>query len=58
MVLQRGYPDNSLSSDVGAPIYNKFTLEMRYPVSLNPSATIYLLTFMEGGNAYEYLPRL
>jgi outer membrane protein insertion porin family len=35
------------------PIYDKFSLELRYPVSLNPSSTIYVLAFAEGGNAWK-----
>nr|MDH4460057.1 outer membrane protein assembly factor BamA [Flectobacillus sp.] len=31
---------------------NKFVMEVRYPVSLNPSATIFLLGFAEGGNNF------
>lgn len=27
-------------------------MEIRYPLSLNPSATIYMLGFVEGGNNY------
>jgi outer membrane protein insertion porin family len=30
-------------------VYDKFTAELRYPLSLNPSATFYLLSFIEGG---------
>ncbi len=41
-------------------VYSKITLELRYPVSLNPSATIYVLTFLEAGRAWyslkEYNP--
>lgn len=48
----RGYTNNSLTPQGGGTIFDKFTLELRYPVSLNPSATIYLLTFAEGGNAW------
>ncbi|MCK4664344.1 MAG: outer membrane protein assembly factor BamA [Bacteroidales bacterium] len=33
-------------------IYDKFTVELRYPLTLNPSATIYALAFLEGGNAW------
>ncbi len=36
----------------GATIYNKFSLELRYPISLNPSSTIYVLAFADGGNAF------
>ncbi len=34
----------------GGVVYNKFVTEIRYPVSLNPQATIFLLGFLEGGN--------
>ena len=36
----------------GGSIYNKYVMELRYPLSLNPSATIYLLGFVEAGNNY------
>jgi outer membrane protein insertion porin family len=58
----RGYPDrrvltldnnrlaagNELSQ--GGVVYSKYVAELRYPVSLNPSATIFVLGFMEAGN--------
>jgi outer membrane protein insertion porin family len=50
-VALRGYKDFSLSPQSGSKMYNKFTMEMRYPVTLKPSATIYALTFLEAGNA-------
>jgi len=50
-VALRGYKDFSLSPRNGSSIYNKFTLELRYPVTLKPNATIYALTFLEAGNA-------
>ena len=37
----------------GFPIFNKYTMELRYPISLNPSATVYVLGFIEGGNVYK-----
>ncbi|HSO86313.1 MAG TPA: outer membrane protein assembly factor BamA [Draconibacterium sp.] len=49
-VALRGYKDFSLSPNNGSNMYSKFTLEMRYPVTLKPSATIYALTFLEAGN--------
>jgi outer membrane protein insertion porin family len=49
----RGYPDNSISSQVGDPIAARYTLELRYPVSLNPQATIFLLGFAEAGNTWR-----
>ncbi|RIH66856.1 outer membrane protein assembly factor BamA [Mariniphaga sediminis] len=50
-VALRGYKDFSLSPQSGSKMYSKFTMEMRYPVTLKPSATIYALAFLEGGNA-------
>ena len=50
----RGYENNALTpgypNTIGGTVYEKFTFELRYPISLNPSATIYGLTFMEAGN--------
>ncbi len=42
---QSGYPASG-----GGIVYNKYVMELRYPVSLNPQATIFVLTFAEGGN--------
>jgi outer membrane protein insertion porin family len=56
----RGYTNNSLTPSSGGNLYNKFSLELRYPLSLNPTATFYGLAFVEGGNAWydfnEYNP--
>ncbi|RUA35129.1 MAG: outer membrane protein assembly factor BamA [Bacteroidetes bacterium] len=68
IIALRGYEDNSLrptelvrsfedgQEDIrpvsGGTIYNKFVMEMRYPISLNPSATIYVLGFGEAGNTW------
>lgn len=49
----RGYPNNSLSSVDGGTIYNKFSLELRYPITLKQAATIYGLTFLEAGAAFD-----
>ncbi|MBT8274035.1 MAG: BamA/TamA family outer membrane protein [Bacteroidia bacterium] len=49
----RGYPNQSLSSQDGGSIYNKFSLELRYPVTLGAQAKIYALAFMEGGQSYD-----
>ena len=48
----RGYPNNSVSPGSGGVIYDKFTAELRYPLTLNPNSTIYGLVFAEGGNAW------
>ena len=34
-------------------VYDKFTFELRYPVILQPSSTIYALVFAEGGNCWS-----
>ncbi len=55
IISMRGYEDGTtdLSANAfGATVFDKFTLELRYPLSLNPSATIYVLAFAEGGNAW------
>jgi len=55
----RGYPDQSLGQQFegetdlyGGRIYSKFTTELRYPLTLNPSASIYALVFFEAGNLW------
>ena len=53
VIQLRGYPNNSLSSQDGGTIYNKFSLELRYPITLNQSASIYALTFLEAGAAFD-----
>ncbi len=45
--------DGSFATGVGDPFYAKYTLELRYPMSLNPSSTIYALTFLEGGRSWN-----
>ncbi|WP_196891131.1 outer membrane protein assembly factor BamA [Aureivirga marina] len=49
----RGYENNALSSATGGTIYNKFSLEARYPITLGQAASIYALGFMEAGNSYN-----
>ena len=34
-------------------VYDKFTVELRYPVILQPQSTIYALAFLEGGNCWS-----
>lgn len=53
VIQLRGYPNQSLSSQDGSTIYNKFSLELRYPISLKGAATIYALGFMEAGSSYN-----
>lgn len=53
----RGYNNGSLTPTTysgvkQANVYNKYTMELRYPLSLQPQAAIYLLVFVEAGNAW------
>lgn len=52
-IALRGYPNQSLSDNDGGTIYNKFSLELRYPITLKASAKIYALGFLEGGASYN-----
>jgi len=59
VIQLRGYPNQSLSpvdangTQIGATIYNKFSLELRYPITLKPQASIFALTFLEAGSSYD-----
>ncbi|MBD8387213.1 outer membrane protein assembly factor BamA [Dysgonomonas sp. BGC7] len=49
----RGYENGSLETQASA--YTRLALELRYPLILEPSSTIYLLSFVEAGNAWRDL---
>jgi len=49
----RGYPNQSLSGQDGSTIYNKFSIELRYPITLKPSASIFALSFLESGDGFD-----
>ncbi|MFY0644038.1 MAG: outer membrane protein assembly factor BamA [Bacteroidia bacterium] len=57
IIAQRGYADGSISDPVrrtgSKPIYTKYTLELRYPLTVGQTSTIYAHTFLEAGNAYD-----
>ncbi len=53
VIQLRGYPNQSLSNVDGNTIYNKFSLELRYPITLKQLASIYVLGFAEGGASYD-----
>ena len=53
LISLRGYSNNSISPQTGGTIYNKYTSEIRYALSLNPSSTMYALGFLEAGNAWD-----
>jgi outer membrane protein insertion porin family len=56
IIALRGYDDQSVtprSADgrmIGGNIISKYTMELRYPISLNPQATVFVLGFLEAGN--------
>jgi outer membrane protein insertion porin family len=52
-IALRGYENGQLSSIEGGTVYNKFQMELRYPITLKPSASIYVLGFLEAGNSYD-----
>ena len=60
----RGYPNYSLTptavtaynsngSAYAGNVYDKFTVELRYPVIMQTSSQIFALIFMEGGNCWS-----
>ena len=64
IVSLRGYEDYSLTPYIATPyssngysyagnVYDKFTVELRYPVILQPQSTIFVLAFLEGGNCWS-----
>ena len=64
IIALRGYQNNSLTPRMVTPynssgtayagnVYDKFTVELRYPVILQPSSTIFVLAFLEGGNCWS-----
>ena len=57
IIYLRGYDDYTLSSEFGSFFMAKYATELRFPVSLNPSATIYALGFLEGGNSWDNIDR-
>ncbi len=62
VIAHRGYPVYQTSDPKVNPdqqgasqyftIFNKYTAEIRYPLSLNPSSTIFALGFMEAANGW------
>ena len=55
----RGYKNNSLTpsnsngEQIGATVFNKFSMELRYPITLKASASIYALAFLEAGSSFK-----
>ena len=61
VIALRGYTNGSLTPNdpvrgvSSGNVYSKITFELRYPISLNPQATIYALSFLEAGKAWYQL---
>jgi len=49
----RGYSNQSLTPASNGYVYNKYAVELRYPMSLNPNATFYAIVFAEAGNCWH-----
>ena len=59
----RGYQNNSvipvtaanmsLAQNTGSPIFNKYIMELRYPLTLSQQAQVFGLVFAEGGNTWD-----
>ena len=57
VISLRGYEDYSLTPYINGAyagnVYDKFTVELRYPIILKPQSTIFALAFLEGGNCWS-----
>ncbi len=54
IIRLRGYENGALDPTSDYSIgYNKYTMELRYPVILKESSQIYVLGFLEGGNGFD-----
>jgi len=54
IISLRGYNTSDIMARYpgGAGVFNKYTIELRYPISLNPQSTIFVTAFAQGGNAW------
>lgn len=62
IIAMRGYANNAVipsgsnptvAMGSGSPIFNKYVLELRHPITASQSATIFVLAFAEGGNTWN-----
>ncbi len=64
VIALRGYENYSLTPTAlttyssngysyAGNVYDKFTVELRYPVVMQPQSTIFVLAFLEGGNCWS-----
>jgi len=58
IIGMRGYTNESITpyyykdQNIGGTVFTRYSLELRYPLSLAPTSTIYALTFVEAGNSW------
>ena len=58
IIGMRGYANETVTpgyykdKNIGGTIFTRYSLELRYPISLNPSSTIYAQAFFEAGNSW------
>ena len=58
VIGMRGYTNESITPDyyknqnLGGTVFTRYSMELRYPLSLAPTSTIYALTFIEAGNSW------
>lgn len=62
IIAMRGYANNAvipaganptIAQGSGSPIFNKYVLELRHPITASQTATIFVLAFAEGGNTWN-----
>ncbi|WP_169305075.1 outer membrane protein assembly factor BamA [Pedobacter cryotolerans] len=62
LIAMRGYSNNSvipvganptIAQNSGSPIFNKYVMELRYPVISSQQATAFMTVFAEGGNTWD-----
>lgn len=62
VIAMRGYANNAvipvgsnpeIAQRSGSPIFNKYVLELRHPITLSQSAQVFVLAFAEGGNTWN-----
>jgi len=55
IISLRGYDTQDIMAKFpgGAGVFSKYTVELRYPISLNPQSTIFVTAFAQGGNAWQ-----
>lgn len=56
IISSRGYEvqefEQNLNGNGGATVFSKYTMELRYPLSTNPSSTIYATAFAQAANSW------